>query len=430
MPQPILDAFTGTNNANLATALPRWTMVPSAGQVGLNTNAFYPDTTGAFECAAYLNTEVPAADQFAQIVVAAIAATNSASVGSAVRCGTVNHDYYGFYTLLGASQFFKVVAGTWTQFGADLAAGAVGAVLRIEARGSTLRALLNGVQVATTTDSSIASGRLGVTPAATASTTATRGDDLQAGDVILGRPAPTFVGAGTAAFTATASATITPTLPSGWQPDDIHILVAAGSNNTDWPEPAGWTKLSPGGSTGAVAAENNTTAQRVEIWWRRAVAGDTDPVLSTYTGTTVRGARILGVRGVSPLGVPLVAFSRNNKTTTTDATVPTVNLNVSDDATLGVMIYCYEDDPNSTTSDPAGWAATDVATSNLGTDMAIGHSSKVFTAAGSYGSPTWTVTGGSFANSVNVAFLLAFAAGETYPAERIPAQALNTLLRM
>jgi hypothetical protein len=217
---------------------------------------------------------------------------------------------------------------------------------------------------------------------------------------------PTFVAAGTAAFTATASATVTPGLPAGWAADDIHILLAAGSNNTDWPEPSGWTKLSPG-----EVAENNTAAQRAELWARRAVGGDAAPVLSTYTGTTVRGAQIYGIRGC-PTGIPveevISVMSRNNKGTTSDALVDFATISPPHPQTRLLALYAYEDDPTAG-STISGWSAFTVATSALGTDMALGSANRTWPSPNTAtGTLQTTVSGGTFANSVNIGFVLAF----------------------
>lgn len=212
--------------------------------------------------------------------------------------------------------------------------------------------------------------------------------------------APTFVGAGTAAFGNTSGTGVTPGLPTGWAADDIHVLLVAVSNNTDIAEPSGWTKFSPSG-----AAENNTTVQRVELWWRRAVAGDTAPTVAAQANTVVRGARIFGVRGCPTSGDPFDVTSRLNNAAS--ATVSTTDITSTIKNTFGLFLYAYEDDPTAA-SQPTNWSTFTVATSSLGTDMAIGHSTRTVTTAGSYGSPTTTVSGGTFANSPNVGILLAF----------------------
>jgi hypothetical protein len=214
--------------------------------------------------------------------------------------------------------------------------------------------------------------------------------------------APTLVGAGASSFTATTGATLSPGLPTGWQPNDIHVLVAHRSDNTAMTALAGWTQL---------FAQNNTTGQRVEVWWRRAVTGDAAPAVTFGTSTIVRGAVIFGVRGcprdVSPFN--LTSISAN----AASATVSTSNISPATAPTLGVFVYAYEDDPTAAAT-PAGptdqqdWQPFSIATSALGTDMALGVSSRKWGQAGSYGTPSTTVSGGTFANSPNVGLLFAF----------------------
>lgn len=407
MALPNLQAFTAGNNADINAALSQWTTV--GGRLGINTNAFYPDTTGGAECGARLNTETGvSADQYSQVEIAAIAATNFGYIGAAIRCATGAHSYYGFYGYTGNSQFFKEVSGTWTQFGSDLTAVAVGDVMRIEAVGTTIRAIRNGVQVATTTDSSLASGHLGISGAGTASTTASRGDNFQGGEVSVAKSAPTLVGSGTADFTVTSGEALTPGLPTGWAADDIHILVVHTSSNVDIPTPTDWTPLLPGGSTGTVTAENNGTGQRVELFWRRAVGGDSAPSVAAIASTAIRGAWIIGIRGCPTTGTPFSGFSRLNDAAGATDVITTVNLNVSDDDTLGLFIYAYEDDPTAA-SQPTNWSTATIVTDSGGTDMALGYFTRTYSANGSYGTPGTTVSGGTFStNSPAVSLLLAF----------------------
>lgn len=210
--------------------------------------------------------------------------------------------------------------------------------------------------------------------------------------------APTLVGAGTAAYTATSAATIAPGLPTGWAADDIHVIVAARSDNTAMTSLTGWTLLSAG---------NNTTGQRVEVWWRRAVAGDTAPTITFGSGTIVRGARMYGVRGCPPSGDPFsVALSRSDNAAS--ATVTFATITPPDANTLLLALYAYEDDP-SAASQITNWSTFTVSTSSLGADMALGHASRTWTSANSAtGGLTSTVSGGTFTNSPNVGVILSF----------------------
>jgi hypothetical protein len=214
--------------------------------------------------------------------------------------------------------------------------------------------------------------------------------------------APDLVGLGTSSFTATNAATLAPGLPTGWAADDIHVLVAHRSDNTAMTSLAGWTQL---------YGQNNTTAQRVEVWWRRAVTGDTAPTVTFGSSTIVRGARIFGVRGcprdVSPFNLTSIQANAAS------ATVSTSNISPATAPTLGVFVYAYEDDPTAASTpagptDQVGWTAFSLAASSLGNDMALGVSSRKWGQSGSYGTPSTTVSGGTFANSPNVGLLFAF----------------------
>jgi hypothetical protein len=119
----------------------------------------------------------------------------------------------------------------------------------------------------------------------------------------------TRVAVGTVATGITA--TVTPGLPAGFFTDDIHVCLVNLENTTAVSFPAGWTQK---------IALNNTL--RTEIWWRRAVAGDTGPAISGAGLGIV--ARIVGYRGCTRGGDPFSAFgSQANAASTTD-TAPAI----------------------------------------------------------------------------------------------------------
>ncbi|MGH8633119.1 MAG: DUF6701 domain-containing protein [Burkholderiales bacterium] len=99
-----------------------------------------------------------------------------------------------------------------------------------------------------------------------------------------------YRGAGTVA--TFSSGNVTPGLPSGWQPDDIHIAVIElwGSSNVTMP--AGWNSIGQGNHT---CGGNNTC--HAAVFWRRAVAGDTAPLVTQSVGGSIM-ARIIGFANV------------------------------------------------------------------------------------------------------------------------------------
>jgi hypothetical protein len=149
---------------------------------------------------------------------------------------------------------------------------------------------------------------------------------------------------GTAAWTGVPDTTCTPGLPTGWQPDDIHVLLFATTANgaLDATPLTGWTQL---------YAQNNTALLRVEVWWRRAQAGDVAPTLQLASNavSVARGARIYGVSGVETLGSPFSATSVRTGTNSGQITFTDVTTTAASQTALALGVA-------------AGTLATDVST--------------------------------------------------------------------
>jgi hypothetical protein len=191
---------------------------------------------------------------------------------------------------------------------------------------------------------------------------------------------------------------LAPALPTGWAADDIHVMLAARSDNT------AMTSLSPNWIQ--ISAGNNTAAQRVEVWVRRAVGGDAAPTVTFGSGTVVRGARIYGVRGVDPaLDLSTLQLSRSDNAAS--ATITFATLTPTPANTRLLALYAYEDDPTAA-SQITDWSTFTISTSSLGNDMALGYADRAWPSASSAtGGLTSTASGGTFANSPNTGILLA-----------------------
>lgn len=207
--------------------------------------------------------------------------------------------------------------------------------------------------------------------------------------------APTYVAAGTMANTATSGATMAPGLPAGAVADDIGVLVVHTSSNVDFSDTiTGWTKLS--------STENNTSAQRVELWVRRFTGSGDAPTVPGITSTEVRVSRIFAVRGCPTTGnaEDHIVLARSNNAASATVTIPDATAAVAN--TLSVAVYAYEDDPTAA-STVSGFAAWDITRTTTGNDAAIGmNATRTNTTSGSKTGGTSTVSGGTFANSVNV----------------------------
>jgi hypothetical protein len=214
--------------------------------------------------------------------------------------------------------------------------------------------------------------------------------------------APSFTAAGTASNTATSGTSLTPGLPAGFQADDIHILVAHHSSNTDFNDPAGWTRIT-------ALTGNNTTAQRVVAWWRRAQNGDSGPSVATASASTaVRIARIYGVRGCVTTGDPWDSGSGagpSRSANAASATISSTSITTTVVNCLALFFGAYEDDPT-TASLPTGYTAIGVSGTTTGNDAMLCGWHKQLSGT-STENPSTTVSGGTFTNSVNTGLMIA-----------------------
>jgi hypothetical protein len=217
-----------------------------------------------------------------------------------------------------------------------------------------------------------------------------------------GEAPPVIVGSGTAAFTATNNATLAPGLPTGWLPDDLHVLLASRSDNNVMTAPSGWTQL-----TGV--AGNATVGFRTEVWVRRAQSGDTAPVITFGTGTIIRGARIIGIRGVPTSGTidtVIEVASRSANVASANITFPSVTTISTN--TMILALAGYEDDPTAATTLTSFVSESDaVVSSALGNGMMLLYQWTTIGSSGTVtGIVTSTVSGGTFAASPNVGIFL------------------------
>jgi hypothetical protein len=160
MALPASDAFTNANGTALTTHDASWTLQTDAG-FRIQSNGVSPhNTVGSLEGGAYWNADTPDDNQYAEVV---FTAGGIGYIGPAVRMATGADSRYGAYTNGTDSFLFKIVAGTFTQLGATGPAFSNGDTLRIEANGTTIRLLKNGAESISVTDSSLASGRIGIT---------------------------------------------------------------------------------------------------------------------------------------------------------------------------------------------------------------------------------------------------------------------------
>lgn len=202
-----------------------------------------------------------------------------------------------------------------------------------------------------------------------------------------------FRGAGAQVATVTSGGSLSPALPTGWAPGDLHVLViagrpsgTAGSDDTfTVAGGSGWTQV---GSR--QRREVGTVDLMVEVWYRFAQSGDTAPSVSAlgsaFVGGTTEGlsAFVVGFTGVdatTPLdGVTPVG---GNAAAATTWTAPQVTPASSGSWVISVVASADDNALNHNTAHGftlrASGASYDTTT---GSDHAVGVASKPATTAG------------------------------------------------
>lgn len=185
------------------------------------------------------------------------------------------------------------------------------------------------------------------------------------------------------AVATASSGNVTPALPASWAADDIHLCSITSFDNVAATMPAGWNAIDSG--------TNNGASLRTALFWRRAVGGDTDPVV-THTAGAAISAVIRGYRGRITSGDPQDATAIKSVNTPATATltfgdITTVTDNCDIDLSGGIRNasgqFC-----SSYTGTPTPDERVD-----SGTQAAVVVADFVQTPAGSTGTRSCTISG-------------------------------------
>ena len=143
---------------------------------------------------------------------------------------------------------------------------------------------------------------------------------------------PTYVAAGASDNNIAA---LSLPLPTGWAAGDIHLLLVETANEAVT-TPTGYTELGVQANRGSGTAAG-TDATRLAVYWRRAVAGDTDPVAVADAGNHAVGI-IAGFRGCITTGNPWDVFADSVEATSdTSVSITGVTTTVAD----CLVIYAF-----------------------------------------------------------------------------------------
>lgn len=153
------DDFNRANSTDLGTA---WDPLPSPAancQIVSNTVRPSVDDTACYES---YNAVTWPNDQYSEITLANVSGAGAGAGSVVVRAGTVGLNTYVVDAFGDKIEIWKAVSGSWTLLGSWTGTVANTDIIRAEAQGTTIRALHNGTQRISVTDSAHASGRSGV----------------------------------------------------------------------------------------------------------------------------------------------------------------------------------------------------------------------------------------------------------------------------
>lgn len=163
MSLPYLQSFAGiASNQGLTAFDPNFTVVQGTFVGNIGTGAALEPTGGSNDIA-YLNSETPAADQYAQMFVDdPLTANGVAGIGPGVRV-SADGDGYGAVLTGDGDLFLNLYTnGSYISTLATITSVPMGSLVRLEAEGSTLRVYVDGVLSTTQSDATHASGSLGI----------------------------------------------------------------------------------------------------------------------------------------------------------------------------------------------------------------------------------------------------------------------------
>lgn len=169
-----------------------------------------------------------------------------------------------------------------------------------------------------------------------------------------GSAAPSLRAAGAGAVSAADATPIAPGLPSGWQPNDIHLLIVATNQQTAWTDlSATWTEL-----TGHNLSSANFSSK---MYWRRAVGGDSAPSISRVSGTSLSSSnglygRIYGFQNCITSGTPFEDETSAGGSST-DQTPDTSEITTTGADRYAVSIVAIDDNGSITNNPPSTWSA-------------------------------------------------------------------------
>ena len=375
------------------------------------------------------------ADQYAEAKVTFTTGAEAAGTRPAVRCD-INGNCYNAKLDTNLLTLFKVTGGNGSGLGTDgyLTESGVGVVtasagneylVRISVSGTTVKGFVDGVEVASVTDSSLASGKPGVILTGNADQPTL--DDFACTDATTTVPNfPWIVGAGQLTATTTALTPNKPTINA----DDIWLCVVETANQSlSLTTSNNFAQIT--NSPQGTGTAGGTTATLLAVYYVRATGSQASPVFADPGDHTI--GRIIVVRGCIASGNPVnISAGDVASSASTSVTIPGATTTADNCLVLAIVSSVTD----TATSQASGWTNSNLAslveeidnwnTTGNGGGFAIASGVKAI--AGSYGSTTATLA----TSSVQGRISLALTPGDTYPAAHAESLGFsyNPLLRM
>lgn len=237
--------------------------------------------------------------------------------------------------------------------------------------------------------------------------------------------APVVQSKGTVAAVASGT-TVAPTRPSSLAANDIEFYVAnsytgAGSNNTTFTDPTGFTLITKTAYVNQFFANNGMLG----VWWRRAAGGETGTVNCVRGGTTtnVFQAQIYRISGCVATGNPYDAFTFFTGSGGTSISYSSVTAAGNERTLLGVAVSIT----NGAIALPSGYTSMVRDGTALGATSSLEAFYLANQLAGSYSSSSATGGGTNGSGSIHIAFAPVVAAAASLVAPSRTAR--NSLLR-
>lgn len=215
--------------------------------------------------------------------------------------------------------------------------------------------------------------------------------------------APTFVAAGTL---AEGVGDIVPPLPSGWQENDILVILAECQAADTTPTATGYSNVSGSPVATTVIPGSNT---KLTVLWKRATSSESNPTVTDAGNHT--SAMILAIRGCPTTGNPWdVTATGTSELEVTSGSVPGATTTVADCLVLAVASEGLT--LSTAVGFFGGWTNSDLTSvtsranwhTTQGNDGGVGAATGVKATAGAYGATTFTLTNATAYAAMSIAF--------------------------